>query len=71
MVVAGIPYLFLALCQSSMRTADMNDHKGHKSDPFKFCCNIKTFSKNFCYLYFCAEGNFYSCYDSVTTNIKS
>ena len=27
--------------------------------------------ENFCYLYFCAEGNFYSCYDSITANIKN
>lgn len=33
MVVAGIPCLFLGLCQGSMRTADVNRHSGHKSDP--------------------------------------
>ena len=31
--VAGIPCLFLELCQGNMRTADVNSHSGHKSDP--------------------------------------
>lgn len=31
--VAGILCLFLELCQGNMRTADVNSHRGHKSDP--------------------------------------
>lgn len=45
MVVAGIPYLFLMLCRSSMRTADMNGYKGHKSALLNFFVILKLFQK--------------------------
>lgn len=33
LVVVGIPCLLLELCQGSMGAADVNSHRGHKSDP--------------------------------------